>query len=57
MVKEVNNTVGKLLAVHHLEAQSIALSGTKASLSWFHLETVTETIKEIYENITKLFNQ
>lgn len=35
IVKEVNNTVGKMLDVHKLEAISKGLSGDKTGLEWF----------------------
>lgn len=36
IVKEVNNTVGKLLDVHKLEAVNKNITGDKDALSWFN---------------------
>lgn len=36
VVKEVNNTLGKMLDVHKLEAISKNLSGDKNPLAWFN---------------------
>jgi len=38
VVKEVNNTVGKLLDIKRLEALSKTISGDRTGLSWFDIK-------------------
>lgn len=45
VVKEVNNTVGKMMEVHKLEAISKNLSGDKTALSWFDTKTLSAPTK------------
>lgn len=40
VVKEVNNTVGKMLDVHKLEAISKGLSKDNTPLNWFTIQKV-----------------
>jgi hypothetical protein len=47
VVKEVNNTVGKMLEVHKLEAVSKGLSRDNTALAWFsNAHAIEETRKE-----------
>jgi hypothetical protein len=47
VVKEVNNTVGKMLDIHKLEAASKALSGDKTPLAWFDQPKLIENEKAL----------